>query len=322
MAAGDVDITERALRWAQARGARLFGHNPWALTVRTLRSAAEDRVTGLAAEMAFFGILSLLPMVVAVGAALGFLERLIGVDQVTRGQQLVLQTVDTVLSPQVTRDVIRPLIDGLLTEQRGGVALSSILIAVFLASRVFTAMIRALDLAYNVEERRNVVVQRLLALGFAIGFVLVLAAVLTVVVAGPLVGGGRQIAEWFGLGELFTAAWSIARWPIVLIAAVAFFATLYHFGPNITTTWRRSLPGAVLGVLLWIAVSLGLRVYLAALGTPGARFTPQDDALAAAGSLIGAMAAFVIWSFVSGVALLLGGELNSELAAARRQAER
>jgi membrane protein len=317
MAARRDDLSERLQRWAEGRRGRVAGHNPWAVAVGTLRSAAEDRVTGLAAEMAFFALLSLVPLIVAVGAALGFLERFLGPDEVARGQQVVVGAARTVFSTQASEDVIVPLVDGLLAEQRAGVALSSVVAAVYLASRVFTAMIRALDTAYAVQERRGAVVLRLLAVAFALGFVVVVTLVLLLVVAGPLLGGGHALAGRLGLGDQFAMAWSLARWPLVVVVAVAFFATLYHLGPNAPTRWRTSLPGAVLGVALWISASLGLRLYLATLGAPGAQFQPTDDALAVTTAAIGAVAAVVLWVYLSGICLLLGGELNSQLDADR-----
>lgn len=308
------ELTRRAQRWADARGGTVAGRNPWGVAIDTIRCAVADRVTGLAAEMAFFALLSLVPLVVALGASLGWLEVLVGQDALDRTREGVLAALGTVFSAQAIGEVVRPLVEGLLEEQRGGVALSSVLVALWLASRVFTATIRALDLAYNVEERRGLVVQRLLALVFALGAVLTASATLLLGVLGPLLGTAGEIADRLGLGELFASVWALARWPLVLAVAVGFFATVYRFGPNVRNTWRQCLPGAVLGVALWLLVSFGLRIYLATAGSPIGQFEAGAEAAALLG-VIGTVVAAILWTYLTSVALLVGGEFNAVLAA-------
>lgn len=307
------ELTRRAQEWADAREETVAGRNPWSVAVRTVRATIEDRVTGLAAEMAFFALLSLVPLVVALGASLGSLEMFVGREAVTRGQEAVLTVLSTVFSPQVTQDVLRPLVEGLLDQTRGGFAISSFLIALWLASRVFTATIRALDLAYDVEERRGLVTQRLLAVVFALGAVLAASVTLLFSVVGPLLGTAQDIANRLGFGEAFTVAWQLGRWPLVMAVVVGFFATVYRFGPNVRNTWSQCLPGALLGVFLWLLSSLGFRIYLATAGSPVGRFEAGAEAAALLG-VVGAIVAAMLWIYLSSVALLIGGELNSVLA--------
>lgn len=309
-------LTERAEEWVDTRELRIGGRNPFALVLRVLRAAQRDRVTGLAAEMAFFALLSLVPAGVALGAGLGFLERVVGPEPVARGQETALRSLGTVFTPQVTEDVLRPLAEGLL-EERGGIALSSFAVALFLASRVFTATIRALDQAYRVQEGRNLFAQRALALAFAAGAVVVGALMLVLSVVGPLLGSARDLAQQLGLGGAFELAWDIARWPVLFAAAVGFFAFVYRFGPNVANTWRQCLPGAVTGVVLWLLVTIGFRVYLETIGSPGARFALADEAVAFLGRVVGAIVAAVLWTYLSSLALLFGGEVNAELARSR-----
>lgn len=313
------EIGRRAHEWAKDRDARVGGYNPWDVAVRTLRSASEDRVTGLAAEMAFFALLSLIPAIIALGAGLGWLERLLGPEAVAQGQAAALTALGAVFSPQMMTDVLRPLIDGLLEQQRGGIALSGMVAALWLASRVFMATVRALDLAYNVEERRTYLEQRLLALAFALCAVVVVVFALAVAVVGPLFGTGQDIADQLGLGEAFALAWSIGRWPVLLVIAVTFCAFVYRVGPNVRNTWRESLPGAALAVALWLVVSAAFRIYLAAAGSPG-QVEAVDEVVAALAGAVGAVVAAILWTYLSGIALLLGGELNSELEQCRREA--
>lgn len=307
------ELTRRVQEWAETRETTVAGRNPWRVVVETVRSVVADRVTGLAAEMAFFALLSFVPLVVAVGASLGWLELVVGRDALSRGRDAVISGLGTVFRPDTTDAVLRPLVEGLLAQQRGGVALSSVAVALWLASRVFTATIRALDLAYNVEEQRGLVVRRLLALLFALGAVLTVAITLLFIVLGPMLGAAGDLAERIGVGGLFGGAWALARWPVVLVVAAAFFAAVYRFGPNVRNTWRDCLPGAVLAVILWLLVSIGFRVYLATAGSPVGRFEAGEEAAALLG-VIGALAAAMLWTYLTSVALLVGGELNSVLA--------
>jgi membrane protein len=307
----------RVEAWAQRRDARIGGVNPWTVAVRTVRASQRDRITGLAAEMAFFALLSLVPAVVALGAGLSVLERLVDPEAVAAGRVAAVDVLGAVFSTQVRSDVIEPLVDGLLAGDRGGVALSGIAVSIFLASRVFTATIRALDAAYGVDRPRNLLEQRLLALAFAVLGVVVAATTLVLAVVGPLFGTGRDVAEGLGLGEAAAFLWGLARWPVLVAVAIAFFAAVYRFGPNVRNRWVDSLPGAALGVVLWVAVSVGLRVYLATVGEPGAQFAPEDEAVALLGQVVGAVVAAVLWTFLSSLALIVGGELNSEIHRAR-----
>jgi membrane protein len=307
------ELADRAVRWAQQRSERIGGHNPWLLTVRLLREVIADRVTGLAAEMAFFALLSLVPLLVASGAALGYVRRFVAFDEVLRARQFVVSALGAVFTPEVTNDVLEPLINGLLFAERGGVALGSLLVTLWLASRVFAATIRALDLAYDVPERRGLARQRLLAVAFALGAVLIVPLTLVLMVVGPLLGGGRQLADRLGLGSAFEVTWAVGRWPLLAVLLVGFLAALYRYGPAVRHPWRRCLPGAVVGLVLEILVSLGFRVYLAAGGGQTDGFAATDEAVALLGRVIGALVAAVLWIYLSAIVVLVGGELNAEL---------
>ncbi|MPZ88317.1 MAG: hypothetical protein GEU81_09625, partial [Nitriliruptorales bacterium] len=153
----DRSLPARVHAWAAARPERVRGHNPWELLVGLGRSISDDRVPGLAAEMAFFAMLSFVPLLIAVGAALGFLERFLDPDRIARGEQAVIDGVGVVFNPDVTGDVIAPFVTGLLSQQRGGLAVGGVLATLWLGSRVFAATVRALNVAYEAEQRRGVV---------------------------------------------------------------------------------------------------------------------------------------------------------------------
>jgi membrane protein len=276
-------------------------------------------VPGLAAEMAFFALLSFAPLLIATGAALGYLERIVGKEAVQQAEAAMVRALSVVFSTDMTAEVLAPLVQGLLDEQRGGIALTGLVVTLWLASRVFTATIRALDLAYDVPERRGVVTQRGLALLFALGAVVVVSITLAVMVIGPLLGGGHALAARLGLGDAFAAAWRVGRWPTLVVIVAAFLAWLYRVGPNVDNTWLRCLPGALLGVLLWILVSIGFRAYLAAGGSDTPQLGEEGEAVAMAGRVLGAVVASILWVWVSSIVILLGGVVNAELDRSRAQ---
>lgn len=315
---GQRALADRLLEWAQHRPERLAGYNPWVLPVRLVRSAAADRVPGLAAEMAFFALLALVPLLVAVGAGLGLLEGLTGVDQVDDIERAIVGTLAAVFGGDLTFGTLAPLVRGLLNQQRGSLALTGLVAALYLASRVVGTSLYALDVAYGAPERRSGLVLRALGLVYAVIGVAVVMLTFTLAIAGPLLGEGEALARRFGLGDVFALAWRFGRWPVLVAAVVAFFVLIYRVGPNVEYRLRHCLPGAVLGVVLWVGVSLALRLYLEVGGgvqSPG--FDPEQEALAAAGQVVGALLALVLWIYLSSMTMLIGGEFNAELARAR-----
>lgn len=309
-------LYSRIAAWAARRSRRVRGRNPYTLAVDLVRNTVEDRVTGLAAEMAFWALLSFFPLVISISALLGYAEALVGPEEIERGQAAIVSALSVVFSSELTAEVIDPFVGGLLTSERGGVALAGLVVTLYLASRVFTATIRSLDLAYRVPEGRGLVRQRLVAIGLAVGFVLVVVATLLLMVLGPLLGTGEAVAARLGMGEAFALMWSLFRWPVLLAIMVLFLSCVYLYGPNVRNRFRHCLPGAVLGVVLWSLASVGLRIYLEASGGPSPILADATEAVAAVSRVVGTLLAMMLWVFVTGFAILVGGELNALLVPA------
>ncbi|MCM3662096.1 YihY/virulence factor BrkB family protein [Georgenia satyanarayanai] len=312
-------VAERVESWAERHHVGPRGTNLLAVVVGSWRRAIDVRVTGLAAEMTYYGLISLVPLLTALGASLGFLERLVGAEAVTRIEDSLVDAVSTVFAEQVASDVLAPLIEGLLGEERAGVAVGSVLVALWLASRMFRAAIRALDDAYRVPERRGLVGQYALGIALALGAVITLLVILALVVIGPLLGDGQEIADQLGLGVLFQVSWSVLRWPALAVVTTTYLTIVYRYGPNITTTWRRCLPGAAIGTVGLVLVSVGFSAYLrlAGPGAPGGE-NVEGAAVTAAAQAIGLVLAGVVWLWLSSIVTLAGGVVNAELARAQR----
>jgi membrane protein len=250
--------------------------------------------------VAFFGILSLFPALLALAAALGAIGAVAGEEAAREAEAEVVGFLQRVLAEDAgetvdaVRELFREASPGLLTVSLAG--------ALWAASRGVAAVIRALDVAYGVDEHRGWLRLRALALGLAVGTVLVAAFLLVALVLGPLLGGGREVADWLGFGGAFATFWDWVRWPAVVVGVVAWATTVFHVAPDRRSPWRRDLPGAVLTATLWILLSIGFRAYLSLAGD-------TNQVL----GVLGGSLVVLLWLYLLAIGLLLGGELNAVL---------
>ncbi|CAN5776967.1 YihY/virulence factor BrkB family protein [soil metagenome] len=303
----------RASGWLERHPLHAGGISVTQLTMRVGKRFLDTRVMGLAAEMTYYALLSLFPLIGALGASLGFLERFVGPEQTQQMEVMILASLDLVFSREVTADIVAPLVQGLLQEERTGFAIGSFAMSLFLASRIFRSAIDTLDSAYHVEERRTTIQLWSLGLLFSVSSVIVSALLVSMVVVGPLLGGGHAIATSLRLGTAFEWFWMLARWPVVLACATGFLSLLYRFGPNVRASWRQSVPGAVFGMFALILVAIGFRVYVGATGLQSPVITDADDAVALALQAFGALMAALLWMWLSAMVVLTGGVFNAEL---------
>ena len=168
------------------------------------------------------------------------------------------------------------------------------------------SVITTLNAAYDVKESRRWWKRRLLAIVLTVAFSLFIVATLTLLVFGPKLGA--VIAEWFGLGRLFTVAWNVISVPIVILCALIGVGLVYQLAPNLRQRWRWFTPGAVLAVVLWLGMSFGLRLYVQHFANYSATY----------GS-IGGVILLMLWLYLTSVVLLLGAEVNAEIEKAARE---
>lgn len=301
---------------ATRRQARVLGRNPALVLLHVVRRAVEVRVPGLAAEMSYYLIVSLLPLLTMLGASFGVVRRLFGRATVDQMQQSLTATMEAVFSPGVADDLAVPLVRQLLEQQRFGLAFGSVAAALWLGSRVFRAAVRALGDAYRTPERRNVLALWLLGLLFTLAAVVVTATYLTLAVVGPLLGGGRWLADHLGAGSGFETAWALARWPVLVLLVTAFLAWLYQVGQNADTRWRDSLPGAVAATVGLLVLAAVFRNYLEVFGPRDPELDGGGQALQIVGEFIGTALAVVLFGWLGGIVVLTGGVFNAEWHAA------
>ena len=311
-------IAQDVRAWTRKRRLRLRGYNPWAVVYDAVERAVRHRVGGFAAEMAFFASLALIPFTAALGGVLGYLEHVAGPQAMRDTEGVVVELMTIILGPDLVVDVVAPFVRAELSQARGGLAIGALVGGLWLASRVFLPAVHALDLAYDAVEDRSVLRRRGIALVLAIASMFVITLQLLLLVFGPLLGGGRELAAQLGLGTLFRVAWTAGRWPLMGLILTLFVLTVYRYVPSRRLSWRRSLPGALVAVAAWLLVAVAFRVYLDTGIRPGQGVAAQTQATAAVARVVGAMVATVLWVFLSSIAILFGGEINAALQRQRQ----
>ncbi len=257
---------------------------------RTYAEMLEDDCAGLAAQLAFYFLLSVFPALLVLVALLGYLP-------VDASLQTLLQRLDGVVPEPVVR-LIRGQVDEVLAGEGGGLLTIGMAGALWSSSAAMTAIIDALNRAYEIREARPWWKRRLVAIGLTAGL-----AVFVVTALG-LVLGGLELAGWIadraGLGYAFEVAWALVQWPLVFLLVVFAIDLVYHYAPNAETTWVWITPGSLLAATLWLVVSLGFRWYVQNV----------SDYTAVYGA-VGGVIVSLTWLYLTGLVLLAGAELDS-----------
>lgn len=273
------------------------------LVVSTIDRAGSERLPGLAAEIAFWTVLSLPALLLTLMATGSLVADTVADDWRTLLVDRIVEIASVGLTSR-TLETVRSVLDRLLVEGSGvGVASFAFLTTLWVASRAVKVVLTTLELVYDGRELRPVWKTRLIGLGLTVVTMVGGIVLLPLLLAGP--GFGEQIAEWIGTDTLGIAgAWRAAYWPATAVAATLGIAVLYHVGVPGRTSWRRELPGAALATLLWLAGSASLRLY-------GAWVMNADSAY---GPMAGPIVA-LLWLWVTGLAVLLGAALNAQIEA-------
>jgi membrane protein len=267
---------------------------------RTIREFREDNLTDWAAALTYYSVLSLFPALIALVSIVGL------VGQHPETTNALLGIVDD-LGPSSAVETFRGPIETVIDNKSGaGIALVlSLAVALWSASGYVGAFIRASNSIYEVEEGRPFWKLRPWQIFVTLVMVLMLAVILVaVVLTGPI---ADAVAQPIGLGDAAVTAWSIAKWPFLVVAAMLMFSFLYYMAPNVKQPgFRWATPGGILAVLLWIIASAAFALYVANFGSYNKTY----------GSLAGVIV-FLIWLWISNLAVLLGAELDAELERGR-----
>jgi membrane protein len=261
---------------------------------RALKQFIADDCMGLAQQVAFSALLAFLPTVVLLIGLLGLFG--------TGAFNEVERFVDTV-APKGVLDVIDLAKQDAAQNKQGSAIAFAVgtLAALWAASGAMGAVMKAVNRAYNRVETRPFWKQRLTALVLVIATGLVTAGMFLLIVFGGSLGDA--IVRRTGLGDSFKLFWDIARWPIALVAVLAFFAFVYYLAPNVDhRNWRWLSPGSLVGAAMWLALSGLFALYTSYSGSYARTY----------GSIAGAIV-LLLWLNYSAWAILFGAELNAEL---------
>lgn len=258
----------------------------------------EDRVMGQAAQLSFYFLLSIFPLMLFLAALLGLLLK-----SDSALHDLISNYLGTVL-PESASVLINQTLTEVNQGSNGGKLSFGLLFSVWAASNGVVAIITALNIAYDVQEARPWWKRRLLAVALTAAFAVLIVAALLLMIYGA------QLISWAGglvsLGPTAMGAWRAAEWVLLIAMVLLAFNVLYVYGPNVKRRqWHWLMPGTVVGVILWMLASFGFKVYL--------RFADQYSLTYGS---IGAVIVLLLWLYLTGAAILLGGEVNSEIEAA------
>ena len=293
----------RPLSWEVVRTA------VWRLVVSTVGTCMRNRVTGLAAEAAFFAVLSLPPLIFALAGSIGYVFAQFSDRQITEVRDTVIDLAGQALTPQTVDSIVRPTLDEVLSGGgRYDVVSIGFILALWSGSRALNVFVDTITIMYGLGGHRGIVRTR------ALSFLLYVLGMITGVVTIPLVvAGPTLVAKW--LPDQFEVL-NRLYWPTVLVLCICFLATLYHVSVPVRTRWRYNLPGAVFTMFCWVFGSALLRMIL--VGTAKGSTSIYGP--------LAAPIAVLLWLYLLSIAVLIGAALNAafdqiwpqkELASAR-----
>jgi membrane protein len=286
--------TEKAIDRAPERLRR-----PVTLLARTVDGAVADRLPGLAAELAFWVLLSLPALLLTAIAALS----LVAAEGSGWRDDLIdriLEVASVALSPGAIERVLQPVLERLVADTTLPVVSVAFIATLWTASRAVKVVLVVIAITYG-EQQPSGFGRRLLAFGLTFGALVVGLLLAPLLIVGP--GFGERLGEIPGLETgLLASVWRAAYWPTVIAVATLAIASLYHVGAPWRTRWRRDAPGAVLATAGWLAGSAALRLY-------GTWILGSDSAYGPlAGPIVG-----LLWVWLTGFAVLLGAEFNAQI---------
>jgi membrane protein len=273
----------------------LEGHNWKGVLKRTVKEFKEDNLTDWAAALTYYAILALFPALLVLVALLGIVGQ----------QDTINQLLDSLRSAglgSAADNIQQPLSD--VVNQKGGAgALLGVGLAgaIWSASGYIGAFMRASNAIYETEEGRPFWKLRPIQVAVTLVMVMLLAIVLIgLVLTGPV---AQAIGDAIGLGSTAVTVYSIAKWPVLVAIVMFMFAVLYYVAPNVKQPKMRWIsPGGILAVLLWIVASAAFGFYVSNFGSYNKTY-----------GTLGGVITFLVWMWISNIAVLLGAEFDAEL---------
>ena len=268
----------------------------WRVVKRTLVSFYDDQATHHAAALTYYSLMSLFPAALLALSLLGLL------GQYPETYNAVIDYLDDVAPASVVDPLDRSLRTAL---QSKGTATTTLIVSVIIAfygsTGVLEAARRALNVVFEAENGRSFLRRKLIDIASTV----VLGALVLLSLVMVFVGGefARDIFGFVGLGDTAADIWNVVRWPGAFVAATLAFAYIYYVTPDVDQrAFHWITPGAIVGVLSWLLVSIGLSTYLSSIADVGALYGTFTAAIVLVG-----------WLWLTNVALLFGAVLNAEI---------
>jgi membrane protein len=268
------------------------GLTPLKLTQLAVTKIGEDELSTRSAALSYYFVLALFPMLL-------FLVSLIGVFA-GPGSQLRNSIISGLgrLAPGSASELVQSVVNQTFKSSSGLKLAMGLLGALWAASGGMSAVVVSLNVVYRVKETRAWWKQKLTIVGLTLALAALIIVALVLVLYGEKIG--QVLATQIGLSDVFRIAWKVLQWPLSFGAMFLSFSIIYYFGPDLKERkWYWVTPGAVVGVALWLVASLGFRLYLHFFNSYSATY----------GSL-GAVIILMLWLYLTGFAVLIGGELN------------
>jgi membrane protein len=265
----------------------------WRLVVSTVGTCYRNRVTGLAAEAAFFALLSLPPLIFALVGSIGYVFESFSDSRAAEIRVAVVEASSRVLTEDTVQTIIQPTLNDVFRGGRYDVVSIGFVLALWSGSRALNVFVDTITIMYGLGGQRGIVRTRVLS------FVLYVLGLVTGIVTIPLVVAGPTLVE-----RLVPARFEFLNqlyWPSVVVLSICFLATLYHASVPVRTSWRYNLPGATLTLFFWVVGSYFLRWLLT---------TTAGESTSIYGPLA-APIAVLLWLYLLSMAILVGAAVNA-----------
>ncbi len=266
---------------------------------RTVREFQGDNLTDLAAALTYYGVLAIFPMLIVIVSVLGLIGKSVTTPLLNNLGEVAPGAEKTIFTNAITNIQSHQGTAGLLF-------IIGLVVALWSASGYIAAFMRAANIVWDVPEGRPFYKTIPIRLGITLITVILLTlSALAVVLTGSLAG---KVGNVIGVGSTAVQIWDIAKWPVMLLIVAVILAILYYASPNVRQPGFRWIsPGSLLAVTLWIAASALFALYVANFGSYNKTY----------GTLASAVI-FLVWLWITNLAILFGAELNAELERGRQ----
>jgi membrane protein len=285
MASESVDGSDSARPWWAA-----LRHQCWRLVTQTVGICMRYRVTGLAAEAAFFAILSLPPLLFGLTASITYIVGRVDPGAIDSFKSTVIDLASKALTEDAVNEVVTKTLNQVINSPRFDLISIGFVLSLWSGSRALNVFVDTITIMYGLGGRRGIVRTRMLSFSLYVVGLVVAVVVIPLTLAGPALVDDFLPERFDFLNALY--------WPIVILLTIAFLTSLFHLSVPVRTSWHYNLPGAIFAFAMWVFGSTVLRWILSHATT--SIFGP-----------LSAPIAILIWLYLVAIAVLIGAAINA-----------